>query len=343
MYSAVIIDFSYLRLFLTTAHIRSTEFSPWLVGSIAAFIHPVRSIQPLCIPDGTRTRPIEIARARVKLSHVIDRNETKDLSKGVLDFDKSASKRNILIKSLSMNSRHKENVCHLMQEAALLSGLNHSNVIKLIGIITLSEPVSLLLEYCEYAALISVFGCVELSLRQEYRMAAEISFGMAYLVEQHIVHRDLTSANVRVSDRLQCKIGLSGLSRYLFTGSTISVSGDPIAIHWASPEALAHRLFSEQSDVWSFGVVVYELWSKGRLPFGNILSTQLRDAIIRGTRPPLPSDCTPQHAVIFAACWSEYGARATFAALASLLEKAWHSAVGDDVETEDDQVRVDEV
>ena len=304
---------------------------------------PVRSTQPLCIPDGNRPRPTEIDRSRIKTTLIIDRNGTKDLAKGVLDFANAALKCNILMKSLHMNARQKDNACQLMQEAALLSGLNHSNILKLVGVVTITEPISLVLEYCEYPTLNHAFGSFELSLRQEYRMSGEICNGMAYLVEQRIVHRDLTSINIKVSDKLHCKIGLSGLSRYLFTGSTINVSGDPIAIHWASPEALAHRLFSEQSDVWSFGVLVYEIWSRGRLPFGNMLSTQLRDAIVRGTRPPLPSDCTEQHAVIFTGCWGEYGTRPTFSALAGLLEKARDAAVGDDVVEELASVRVDEV
>ena len=296
------------------------------------------------MPLGTRARPGEIERTSLNILDKVDEDDFITVFKAVFHSVPGLPSYIVTVKSLVM----RENAMisrkqHLLQEAALLVGLEHRHVIKLIGVVTLSDPNLLVLEYCEYGTLESFIKSQDLSLAREYRAAADVADGMAYLATNKIVHRDLAACNVSVDSERRCKVMLSGLSRYIGDQSQIKLLGDPIAIRWAPPEVLREQLFSEQSDVWSFGVTMYEIWTRGDVPFGDMIGTQIREDIIKGIRPTMPYRCPPELRSALTECWRDCGSRPPFSKLCLFLRELETKAPNDAELLKFEDIRVDEV
>ena len=302
------------------------------------------SIQDLCFPLGTRSRPGEIDRASLNILDKVDEDDFITVFKAVFHSVPGLPSYIVTVKSLVMQeSAMISRKQHLLQEAALLVGLEHRHVIKLIGVVTMSDPNLLVLEYCEYGTLMAFIMRSDLSLAHESRAAADVADGMAYLATNRIVHRDLAACNVSVDSERRCKVMLSGLSRFIGEQGQIKLLGDPIAIRWAPPEVLREQLFSEQSDVWSFGVPMYEIWTRGDVPFGDMIGSQIREDVIKGVRPTMPYRCPPELKKVLTECWQDCGARPSFAKLCLFLRELETKAPNDAELLNFEDIRVDEI
>ena len=269
-------------------------------------------------------------------------DEDFDLFKAVLHAIPGLPNYVVSLKSLhsSANPIHRQ---ALLQEAALLVGLDHPHVIKLIGVVTALAPVQLILEYCEFGPLEEYVACQELSVSAEFRLAGDVAEGMTYLHEHHIVHRDLAACNVMVDSARRCKVMLTGLSRDMFGAQSVVCQGDSVAIRWCAPECLTEQVFSEQSDVWAFGVVLYEIWTRGEVPFADMMATQIRELIISGVQPSLPNRCPTELENVLKACWRKVESRPAFATLVTYFRAVANTAPSDEDLLAIQQVRVDDV
>ena len=300
------------------------------------------SIQDICIPTGTRPRPPEIDPERLSVVGTVAQEEDLDILKVVFRAVPGLPNYVVAMKSLHQSADLVSRSC-LLQEAALLVDLDHPHVVKLIGVVTLVEPVCLVFEYCEYGLLEQYILGQDLSVPEEYEIAGDVADGMAYLHSQHIVHRNLTSGTIMIDCARKSKILLTGLSRDMFGKDAVVYQGDALPVHWSAPECLVQQLFSEQSDVWAFGVVLYEVFTRGSIPFADMLSSQVRELLIRGTKPPLPIGCPTERAQILQMCWGEYGSRPSFAALARAIV-AVKAGASPEISTSNVQItRIDEV
>ena len=300
------------------------------------------SIQDLCMPTGTRPRPPEIDRQRLSVVGMVSQEDDFDILKVVFRAVPGLPNYVVAMKSLHVSADPVYR-SFLMQEAALLVDLDHPHVVKLIGIVTLADPIGLVLEYCEYGLLEQYILRNDLSLSEEYRIAGDVADGMAYLHSQHIVHRSLAAGNIMIDSTKRCKISLTGHSRCMFGDSAAVYQGDAVPVHWCAPECLTQQLFSEQSDVWAFGVVLYEVFTRGGIPFEDMLGKQVREVLISGTKPPMPHGCPAELATILRMCWSEYGARASFVALAKHIRVVEASSSIEKEQGDIRQMRIDDV
>lgn len=166
----------------------------------------------------------------------------------------------------------------LLKEAALMAMLEHPHIVSLIGVVTVPRdmPPLLLLAYCEHGTLADyVTKDSELTMVALLSCCADVCLGLRYLSSRLIVHRDVAARNVLLDSQLVCMVADFGMSSALGGGSESSTGyaetyvrlGGELPVRWASVEVLAEGKFSRASDVWAFGCLAYEVFSRGALPY----------------------------------------------------------------------------
>ena len=149
---------------------------------------------------------------------------------------------------------------------------NHSKIVKLIGVVTKSEPALIVLEFMEMGSLLTYLHNPNIKHRlvntEMTRFSSQICAGMHYLGQLGFVHRDLAARNVLINKHFVCKVADFGLSQAV-EKSSVRSKGDKIPVRWTAPEAAIGYEFSTASDVWSFGVVMWEIWTYGELPYAT--------------------------------------------------------------------------
>ena len=145
---------------------------------------------------------------------------------------------------------------------------------------------------------------------------------MTYLEEHSYVHRDLTASNILVGEGNVCKVGGFGLARVIEKDTCYyHYKGDKIPIKWTAPEAALHDRFTIKSDVWSFGVTMWEVVTKGAVPYPGMNNRQVLEAVYGGYRMPKPDNCPDALYEIMLSCWKqESDDRPTFEYLKYTLE-----------------------
>ncbi|XP_065904641.1 uncharacterized protein [Dysidea avara] len=217
----------------------------------------------------------------------------------------------VAVKTLKANVSPKDRVRFLL-EAAIMCQFDHENVVKLHGVVT-DEPAMIVLEYVPNGDLRSVL----LQLKQVnevtvyvkvplllLKFCQEIAAGIAYLNGKNFVHRDLAARNILVSQSHSCKIADFGMSRDLLDENYYITSGGRIPVKWTAPEALNYRKYSVQSDVWSYGCVLYEIWSLGCKPFGSLDNIKVLQKVDTGYRLPPPPGCPRAIYRVMIKCWN---------------------------------------
>ncbi|GMR37341.1 hypothetical protein PMAYCL1PPCAC_07536, partial [Pristionchus mayeri] len=184
----------------------------------------------------------------------------------------------------------------------------HRHVISMFGAVTTSIDPILVVEYCQNGDLLRFLrgknkhilasddeDCpvdAEICLRVKdlVSIAWQIADGMSYLSSLNFIHRDLAARNVLLTSSLVAKISDFGLGRHV--DSTLYMAkGGRLPLKWMPPEALKFNEFSQKSDVWSFGIVLYELFSLGKQPFPLVQPFEMVEHIENGGRPPQPALC----------------------------------------------------
>ncbi|XP_016309265.1 proto-oncogene tyrosine-protein kinase LCK-like [Sinocyclocheilus anshuiensis] len=149
----------------------------------------------------------------------------------------------------------------------------------------------------------------------------QVADGMAYIEQKNYIHRDLRAANILVSDELICKIADFGLARLIENNEYTAREGAKFPIKWTAPEAINYGTFSIKSDVWSFGVLLTEIVTYGRIPYPGMTNPEVIANLERGYRMPCPDNCPEDLYNIMKHCWTENpDNRPTFEYLRSVLE-----------------------
>ena len=144
---------------------------------------------------------------------------------------------------------------------------------------------------------------------------------MSYLEQHNYVHRDLAARNVLVGEGNMCKVADFGLARLIKEDIYKVHAAAKFPIKWTAPEAILYNHFSIKSDVWSFGVTMYEVVTKGRFPYPGMTNHQVLEAVERGYRMPKPDGCPDALYEIMLSCWKdEPESRPTFDYLQSALQ-----------------------
>ena len=209
------------------------------------------------------------------------------------------------------------------QEAALIKQIRHPRVVQVYGACTQEEPIYIITELMKHGSLLKYLrgDGRSLKLPQLLDIGGQIAAGMAYLEDKNYVHRDLAAKNILVSENLVCKVRSFSMARILSDNIYKTYTGAKYPIKWTAPEALLHQLFTIKSDVWSFGILLYELITYGHIPYIGMYNSEVVEAIKTGYRMPCPMGCPQQFYDIMRECWrDDADSRPTFESLRWRME-----------------------
>lgn len=194
-----------------------------------------------------------------------------------------------------------------LEEAKIMKPCVHPNVVELIGVCNDHEPYYIIMELCAKGDLLNVLKKegVRLEVRDLYHMALNTAEGMAYLEKMQIIHRDLAARNCLVTKDNVVKISDFGMSREEDNEGIYTIhSTKEIPFKWCAPEIWHYTTYSTKSDVWAYGVTLWEIFSLGSTPYSSWNNRQTREQIDKGYRLPPPSGTPPQIFEIMQRCWN---------------------------------------
>ncbi|XP_032057551.1 ephrin type-A receptor 2 [Aythya fuligula] len=265
----------------------------------------------------------EIPPSSITRQKVIGAGEFGEVYKGTLKRGKKEVP--VAIKTLKVGYTEKQRV-DFLSEASIMGQFCHHNIIRLEGVVSKYKPFMIITEYMENGALDKFLRDKdgEFCVIQLVGMLRGIAAGMKYLANMNYVHRDLAARNILVNSNLVCKVSDFGLSRVLEDDpeATYTTSGGKIPIRWTAPEAISYRKFTSASDVWSYGIVMWEVMSYGERPYWELSNHEVMKAINEGFRLPAPLDCPSAVYQLMMQCWQqERSRRPKFADVVSILDK----------------------
>uniref|UniRef100_A0A671Z4L3 Ephrin type-B receptor 3 n=1 Tax=Sparus aurata TaxID=8175 RepID=A0A671Z4L3_SPAAU len=273
----------------------------------------------------------EIDVSCVKIEEVIGAGEFGEVCRGRL---KLPGRREIIvaIKTLKVGYTDRQRR-DFLSEASIMGQFDHPNIIRLEGVVTKSRPVMIVTEFMENGALDSFLRLNDgqFTVIQLVGMLRGIAAGMKYLSDMNYVHRDLAARNILVNSNLVCKVSDFGLSRFLEDDPTdptyTSSLGGKIPIRWTAPEAIAYRKFTSASDVWSYGIVMWEVMSYGERPYWDMSNQDVINAVEQDYRLPPPMDCPTALHQLMLDCWvKERNLRPKFTQIVATLDKLIRNA-----------------
>ncbi|XP_069371098.1 ephrin type-A receptor 7 isoform X1 [Paralichthys olivaceus] len=288
----------------------------------------------------------ELDASCIKIERVIGAGEFGEVCSGRL---KLPGKRDVsvAIKTLKVGYTEKQRR-EFLCEASIMGQFDHPNVVHLEGVVTRGKPVMIVIEYMENGSLDAFLRKHDgqFTVIQLVGMLRGIAAGMRYLADMGYVHRDLAARNILVNSNLVCKVSDFGLSRvidddpeavYTTSGKMQDVmnlifapatdlhfteQGGKIPVRWTAPEAIQYRKFTSASDVWSYGIVMWEVMSYGERPYWDMSNQDVIKAIEEGYRLPAPMDCPPGLHQLMLDCWQKDRAeRPKFDQIVGILDK----------------------
>uniref|UniRef100_A0A3Q4N5T9 receptor protein-tyrosine kinase n=1 Tax=Neolamprologus brichardi TaxID=32507 RepID=A0A3Q4N5T9_NEOBR len=268
----------------------------------------------------------EIDVSSIHIEKVIGMGEFGEVCSGRLRVQ---GKREIYVAIKSLKAGYSDKQRRdFLSEASIMGQFDHPNIIRLEGVVTRCKPLMIITEYMENGSLDAFLRKHDgqFTVIQLVGMLRGIASGMKYLSDMNYVHRDLAARNILVNSNLVCKVSDFGLSRVLeddpeATGTYLSPGGK-IPIRWTAPEAIAYRKFTTASDVWSYGIVMWEVVSYGERPYWDMNNQDVIKAIEEGYRLPAPMDCPVVLHQLMLDCWERDRAeRPTFSQILNMLDK----------------------
>ncbi|XP_017914116.1 PREDICTED: focal adhesion kinase 1 isoform X9 [Capra hircus] len=248
-------------------------------------------------------RDYEIQRERIELGRCIGEGQFGDVHQGTYTSPENPALA-VAIKTCknctSDSVREK-----FLQEALTMRQFDHPHIVKLIGVIT-ENPVWIIMELCTLGELRSFLQVrkYSLDLASLILYAYQLSTALAYLESKRFVHRDIAARNVLVSSNDCVKLGDFGLSRYMEDSTYYKASKGKLPIKWMAPESINFRRFTSASDVWMFGVCMWEILMHGVKPFQGVKNNDVIGRIENGERLPMPPNCPPTLYSLMTKCWA---------------------------------------
>lgn len=239
----------------------------------------------------------------------------------------------VAVKALKENASTKTQA-DFRREIDLISDLKHDNIVCILGVVLKEEPLCMLFEYMAQGDLHEFLishapsennGNGSLSQTQFLHISLQICDGMEYLASHHYVHRDLAARNCLVGDNLTVKISDFGLSRDIYSSDYYRVqSKSLLPVRWMPSESILYGKFTTESDVWSFGVVLWEIYSFGLQPYYGYSNQEVINMVRSRQLLACPDTCPSAVYSLMVECWHEQGVRRpSFAEIGHRL-KIWY-------------------
>uniref|UniRef100_A0A8D1DQZ1 Protein tyrosine kinase 7 (inactive) n=1 Tax=Sus scrofa TaxID=9823 RepID=A0A8D1DQZ1_PIG len=219
----------------------------------------------------------------------------------------------VLVKSLQ--SRDEQQQLDFRRELEMFGKLSHPNVVRLLGLCREAEPHYMVLEYVDLGDLKQFLRISKskdeklksqpLSTKQKVALCAQVALGMEHLSNNRFVHKDLAARNCLVSAQRQVKVSALGLSKDVYNSEYYHFRQAWVPLRWMSPEAILEGDFSTKSDVWAFGVLMWEVFTHGEMPHdGQADDEVLADLQAGKARLPQPEGCPSKLYRLMQRCWA---------------------------------------
>ncbi|XP_062846719.1 tyrosine-protein kinase BTK-like [Trichomycterus rosablanca] len=239
---------------------------------------------------------------------------------GVVKYGKWQGRHDVAIKMIREGSMSEDD---FIDEAKVMMKLRHENLVQLYGVCTKQRPIYIVTEFLSN-------GCL-LNYLREYlqhpspvellEMCKDVSEGMAYLEYQQFIHRDLAARNCLVDANGTVKVTDFGLSRYVLDDEYTPSAGSKFPVRWSPPEVLLYSKFSSKSDIWAFGVLMWEIYTLGRMPYERLNNSDIVDKVPAGYRLYRPQMASDRIYSIMTMCWHEKpDERPTFQDLVMIIQ-----------------------
>ncbi|XP_056017629.1 focal adhesion kinase 1-like isoform X6 [Ostrea edulis] len=259
-------------------------------------------------------RNFELKREDIKLLEVLGEGQFGDVFKGLFT-DKDDVQSAVAVKTCKEDNEDSM-MEKFLEEALIMQQFDHPHIIHLVGICSETLPVWIVMELAKHGEMRAYLqnNRTRLDLCTLMLYCHQLSKALSYLESKKFVHRDIAARNVLVSSHDCVKLGDFGLSRVVDEQSYYKASKGKLPIKWMAPESINFRRFTTASDVWMFGVCMWEILMYGIKPFQGVKNNDVIGKIENGERLPLPIDCPPSLYNLMCQCWSyEPSKRPSFA------------------------------
>ncbi|XP_076788169.1 receptor tyrosine-protein kinase erbB-4 [Arvicanthis niloticus] len=263
-------------------------------------------VEPLT-PSGTAPNQAQLRilkETELKRVKVLGSGAFGTVYKGIWVPEGETVKIPVAIKLLNETTGPKANV-EFMDEALIMASMDHPHLVRLLGV-CLSPTIQLVTQLMPHGCLLDYVHEHKDNIGSQLLLnwCVQIAKGMMYLEERRLVHRDLAARNVLVKSPNHVKITDFGLARLLEGDEKeYNADGGKMPIKWMALECIHYRKFTHQSDVWSYGVTIWELMTFGGKPYDGIPTREIPDLLEKGERLPQPPICTIDVYMVMVKCW----------------------------------------
>uniref|UniRef100_A0A3B3XDD0 Receptor protein-tyrosine kinase n=1 Tax=Poecilia mexicana TaxID=48701 RepID=A0A3B3XDD0_9TELE len=263
-------------------------------------------VEPLT-PSGTAPNQAQLRilkETELKRVKILGSGAFGTVYKGIWVPEGETVKIPVAIKILSEATGPKANV-EFMDEALIMASMEHPHLVRLLGV-CLSPTIQLVTQLMPHGCLLDYVHEHKDNIGSQLLLnwCVQIAKGMMYLEERRLVHRDLAARNVLVKSPNHIKITDFGLARLLDADEKeYNADGGKMPIKWMALECIHYRKFTHQSDVWSYGVTIWELMTFGGKPYDGLPTREIPDILEKGERLPQPPICTIDVYMVMVKCW----------------------------------------
>ncbi|XP_037261648.1 tyrosine-protein kinase Mer isoform X2 [Falco biarmicus] len=281
-----------------------------------------------------KLQDVVVDRNALSLGKVLGEGEFGSVMEGHLSQPEGTPQK-VAVKTMKLDNFSQREIEEFLSEAACMKDFDHPNVIKLLGVcIELSsqqvpKPM-VILPFMKYGDLHSFLLRSRLEMAPQFvplqtlvKFMVDIALGMEYLSSRHFLHRDLAARNCMLRDDMTVCVADFGLSKKIYSGDYYRQGRiAKMPVKWIAIESLADRVYTTKSDVWAFGVTMWEIVTRGMTPYPGVQNHEIYEYLFHGQRLKKPEDCLDELYEIMSACWrADPAARPTFSQLKVHLEK----------------------
>ncbi|NWY74558.1 INSR protein, partial [Erithacus rubecula] len=279
----------------------------------------------------------EVPRDKITLLRELGQGSFGMVYEGIAkDIIKGEPETRVAVKTVNESASLRERI-EFLNEASVMKGFSCHHVVRLLGVVSKGQPTLVVMELMAHGDLKSYLrslrpeaennpGRPPPTLREMIQMAAEIADGMAYLNAKKFVHRDLAARNCMVAEDFTVKIGDFGMTRDIYETDYYRKGGKGLLpVRWMAPESLKDGVFTTYSDVWSFGVVLWEISSLAEQPYQGLSNEQVLKFVMDGGYLDQPDNCPERLHSLMQMCW-QYNPkmRPTFIEIIEMLKEDLH-------------------
>ncbi|XP_077187933.1 insulin receptor isoform X1 [Paroedura picta] len=281
----------------------------------------------------------EVPREKISLLRELGQGSFGMVYEGIAkDIVKGEAETRVAVKTVNESASLRERI-EFLNEASVMKGFRCHHVVCLLGVVSKGQPTLVVMELMAHGDLKSYLRSLRLdaennpgrpppTLREMIQMAAEIADGMAYLNAKKFVHRDLAARNCMVAENFTVKIGDFGMTRDIYETDYYRKGGKGLLpVRWMAPESLKDGVFTAYSDVWSFGVVLWEISSLAEQPYQGLSNEQVLKFVMDGGCLEKPENCAERLHSLMQMCW-QYNPkmRPSFIEVIEMLKDDLHPA-----------------